>query len=63
MYKDSFECLIVDEKTEEKNNVCSYCFVYVDMKSKTAFIKPVSTRKKYRHRGFGKNMLHGVLKR
>lgn len=61
MYKDSFECLIIDENSEELNNVCSYCFVYVDRYSKTAFIEPVSTREKYRHKGIGKAMMHGVI--
>lgn len=61
MYKDSFECLIIDESTEEQNNVCSYCFVYVDKESKTAFVEPVSTREKYRHKGIGTAMMHGVI--
>lgn len=61
MYKDSFECMVIDEKTEEPNNVCSYCFVYVDKESKTAFIEPVSTREKYRHKGIGTAMMHGVI--
>ena len=61
MYKDSFECMIIDENAEEKNDVCSYCFVYVDKKSKTAFVEPVSTREKYRHKGIGTAMMHGVI--
>ncbi len=61
MYADSFECMIIDEKSEERNNVCSYCFVYVDKKSKTAFVEPVSTREKYRHKGIGTAMMHGVM--
>lgn len=61
MYKDSFECLVIDEKTKENNNVCSYCFVYVDKESKTAFIEPVSTRERYRHMGIGTAMMHGVV--
>ena len=61
MYKDSFECLIVDENAEEQNDVCSYCFVYVDKDSKTAFVEPVSTREKYRHKGIGTAMMHGVI--
>ena len=61
MYKDSFECMIIDENSKEKNNVCSYCFVYVDKASKTAFIEPVSTREKYRHKGIGTAMMHGVM--
>ena len=61
MYNDSFECIIVDENTDDMNNVCSYCFVYVDKESKTAFVEPVSTRKKYQGKGFGKAMMHGVM--
>ena len=61
MYKDSFECLVIDEESKEQNNVCSYCFVYVDQKSKTAFIEPVSTREKYRHKGIGTAMMHGAI--
>ncbi len=63
MYKDSFECMVIDEKTSERNNVCSYCFVYVDKESKTAFVEPVSTREKYRHKGIGTAMMHGVMLR
>lgn len=61
MYKDSFECMIIDENSTERNDVCSYCFVYVDKKSKTAFVEPVSTREKYRHKGIGTAMMHGVM--
>ena len=61
MYKDSFECMVIDENSKERNNVCSYCFVYVDRLSKTAFVEPVSTREKYRHRGIGTAMMHGVM--
>ena len=61
MYKDSFECLVIDENCTEQNNVCSYCFVYVDKESKTSFIEPVSTREKYRHKGIGTAMMHGVI--
>ena len=61
MYKDSFECLVIDLNSKERNNVCSYSFVYVDKKSKTAFVEPVSTREKYRHIGIGKAMMHGVV--
>jgi len=61
MYNDSFECLIIDENCKEQNDVCSYCFVYVDKDSKTAFIEPVSTREKYRHKGIGTAMMHGVI--
>ena len=61
MYKDSFECLVIDKNAEEQNDVCSYCFVYVDKDSKTAFVEPVSTREKYRHKGIGTAMMHGVM--
>ena len=61
MYKDSFECLVIDENSKEQNDVCSYCFVYVDKESKTAFVEPVSTREKYRHKGIGTAMMHGVM--
>ena len=61
LYQDSFECMVIDENSIEKNNVCSYCFVYVDKQSKTAFVEPVSTREKYRHRGIGTAMMHGVM--
>jgi len=63
MYKDSFECMIIDENASEQNDVCSYCFVYVDKESKTAFVEPVSTREKYRHKGIGTAMMHGVMKK
>ena len=63
MYQDSFECIVVDENAREKNEVCAYCFVYVDMQSKTALIEPVSTREKYQHKGIGKAMMHGVMLR
>lgn len=63
MYSDSFECIVVNENTHEKNDVCAYCFVYVDKQSKTALIEPVSTREKYRHKGIGTAMMHGVMLR
>ncbi|MBE6928068.1 MAG: GNAT family N-acetyltransferase [Ruminococcaceae bacterium] len=63
MYPDSFECIVVDENACERNAVCAYSFVYVDEKSKTAFIEPVSTREKYRHKGIGTAMMHGVIQR
>ena len=63
MYPDSFECIVVDTRTQEENNVCAYCFVYVDRQTKTAFIEPVSTREKYQRKGIGKAMMHGVLLR
>ena len=61
MYEDSFECMVIDENATERNDVCSYCFVYVDKESKTAFVEPVSTREKYRHKGIGTAMMHGVM--
>lgn len=63
MYRDSFECLIADERSGEKNNVCAYCFVYVDRKTGTALAEPVGTREKYTHRGFGTALMHGVIRR
>ena len=63
MYSDSFECIVIDENAQEENNVCSYCFVYVDKDSHTALIEPVSTREKYQRKGIGKAMMHGVILR
>jgi len=61
MYKDSFECLVVDLTPDDINDVCSYSFVYVDKKSKTALIEPVSTREKYRRKGIGTAMMQGII--
>ena len=61
MYKDSFESLVIDENSTEGNDVCSYSFVYVDQKTKTAFVEPVSTREKYRRKGIGNAMMHGIM--
>lgn len=58
-FKDSFESMIVTED----GDICSYCFCYVDKETSTAFIEPVSTREKYRHKGFAKQMLYGVINR
>ena len=63
LYPDSFECLVVDENSGEQNNVCAYCFVYVDVLTNTAFIEPVSTREKYQHKGIGRAMMHGAILR
>lgn len=63
MYCDSFECLVVNENPQEENDVCAYCFVYVDQQSKTALIEPVSTREKYQRRGIGTAMMHGAILR
>lgn len=63
MYPDSFECIVVNENTQDENDVCAYCFVYVDKQTKTALIEPVSTREKYQRKGIGKAMMHGVLLR
>lgn len=30
LYQDSFECIVIDKHAQETNNVCAYCFVYVD---------------------------------
>jgi len=63
LYPDSFECLVIDENSNERNNVCSYCFVYVDKQTKTALIEPVSTREKYRHKGLAMAMMHAAILR
>lgn len=56
-YKDSFESLII---TNDKD-ICSYSFCYIDKITSTAFIEPVCTREKYRHKGFAKQMLYGII--
>lgn len=58
-FKDSFESMIITDD----GDICSYCFCYVDRETSTAFIEPVSTRKKYRQKGFAKQMLYGVINR
>ena len=58
-YKDSFESMIMTDD----GDICSYCFCYVDKETSTAFVEPVSTREKYRHKGFAKQMLYGVINR
>lgn len=58
-YKDSFESLIV---TDDRD-ICSYSFCYVDKETSTAFIEPVSTREKYRHKGFARQMIYGIINR
>ena len=58
-YKDSFESLIVTDD----GDLCSYCFVYVDKVTNTAFFEPVCTREKYRKMGFATQMLHGAINR
>lgn len=63
MYQDSFECIVVYENAFENNNVCAYSFVYVDRQTKTALVEPVSTREKYRRKGIGTAMMHGVMLR
>ena len=55
------QCIVIEEIAAEKNNVCAYCFVYVDLRTKTAMIEPVSTREKYKHRGIGTAMMHGAI--
>ena len=59
MYADSFECIV----TDERGDICAYCFVYVDRQTKTALIEPVSTRAQYRHRGLGTALMHGSMQR
>lgn len=56
-FKDSFESLIITDD----GDICSYCFCYVDKETSTAFIEPVSTREKYRHKGFARQMIYGVM--
>lgn len=56
-YKDSFESLIVTDD----GDICTYCFCYVDMNTKTAFFEPVCTRKKYRRLGLCRAMLQGAI--
>lgn len=63
LYQDSFECVVVDDDAEEENHVCAYCFVYVDKRTKSALIEPVSTREKYRRKGIGTAMLQGAVMR
>lgn len=58
-FADSFESLIVTDD----GDICTYCFCYVDKDTSTAFIEPVCTREKYRHKGFAKQMLYGVINR
>ena len=58
-YKDSFESLIV---TDDRD-ICSSSFCYVDKETSTAFIEPVSTREKYRHKGFARQMIYGIINR
>lgn len=63
LYPDSFECIVVDQTAQQGNDVCAYCFVYVDKQTNTAFIEPVSTREKYQRKGIGTAMMHGVIRR
>lgn len=55
-YPDSFEMLITKD-----NDICSYSFCYVDKKTNTALIEPVSTRLKYRRQGIGTAMLQAII--
>ncbi|MBR2672136.1 MAG: GNAT family N-acetyltransferase [Oscillospiraceae bacterium] len=63
MYEDSFECLIADDYSDERNDICSYCFVYVDTPTATAMIEPVGTREKYMHKGLGMALLRAAVLR
>lgn len=56
-FQDSFESLVVTES----GDMCSYSFCYVDKKTGTAFVEPVSTREKYRKQGLCKAMMYGIL--
>ena len=58
-YKDSFESLILTDE----GDICTYCFVYVDKGTSTAFVEPVCTREKYRKQGLCKQMLYGAINR
>ena len=62
-YNDCFECIISDANAKEKNDICAYCFVYVDTVTGTALIEPVSTRERYRHKGLGTAMLNAAVMR
>ena len=63
LYRDSFECVVVDNTAAEQDQVCGYCFVYVDKRTKSALIEPASTREKHRRKGIGTAMLHGAVMR
>ncbi len=63
LYTDSFECMIADLNSTDKNDIASYCFVYVDIKTKTAYIESGSIRKRYRNEAIGRAMMQGVIKR
>ena len=41
----------------DDGDVCAYSFCYIDKETSTAFVEPVSTREKYRKKGFSKAML------
>jgi GNAT superfamily N-acetyltransferase len=50
--------------TRLKNGeLTSYLYGWVDKKTKTAMVEPVSTRLEHRHKGLGKAMLVALLKR
>ena len=63
LYADSFECLVTEDRAEGDNDICACCFVYVDRRTRTALIEPVSTRERYRHRGIGTAMVRGAVER
>lgn len=44
-------------RNKENGDLCSYLYVWVDKLTKTAYVEPMSTRGKYRKKGFGKAML------
>lgn len=55
-YPDSFEVLVMND-----DELCSYAFCYINKELKTAFIEPVSTRKKYQGMGLGKAMMYSII--
>lgn len=63
LYPDSFECMVSDLNSTDKNDIASYCFVYIDKKTKTAYIESASIRKRYRKEAIGRAMMQGVIKR
>ena len=44
-------------KNKVNGDLCSYLYVWVDKDTRSAYVEPMSTREKYRKKGFGKAML------
>ncbi len=63
LYPDSFECMVADLNSTDKNDIASYCFVYVDKRTKTALIESASIRERYRKEAIVRAMMQGVIKR